>query len=266
MTPEGASGIVPRVAIEAVDIWKEYGHIQALQGAGITVHRGEIVALVGDNGAGKSTLMKVMCGAVAADFGDVRILGTPVRLSTVTEAHELGVEVVYQDLALAPHLTVLESIFLGHEALADGWRQRFGVLARRRMAAESSAALERLGIVLPSQSLRIRSLSGGQRQAVAIARAVKWATSVLMLDEPTAALGTRQTEIVVSTIERAAADGLGVLVISHDMPRMLKLAHRIVVMRHGRVVADMPAEGLTIPVVVSAMLGGGIGEDTANVG
>jgi simple sugar transport system ATP-binding protein len=249
---------VAEIAIEAVDVWKEFGHIQALRGASVTVHRGEIVGLVGDNGAGKSTLMKIMCGALDADAGSVSIIGKQVRLSTVTEAHELGVEVVYQDLALAPDLSVLEGVFLGHEVLADGWRRRVGWLSRRQMAAESKAALERLGIVMPSMSIKIRSLSGGQRQAVAIARAVKWAKNVILMDEPTAALGTRQTEIVVNTIKTAAEDGLGVLVISHDMPRMLKLAHRIVVMRHGFVVADLPAEGLSIPTIVSLMLGGSL--------
>jgi simple sugar transport system ATP-binding protein len=256
---------VSEIAIEAVDVWKEFGHIQALRGASVTVNRGEIVGVVGDNGAGKSTLMKIMCGALDADAGEVTIMGKRVQLSTVREAHELGVEVVYQDLALAPHLSVLESVFLGHEVLVGGWRRRLGVLSRKKMGAEAKAALERLGIVLPSTSVKIRALSGGQRQAVAIARAVKWAEHVILMDEPTAALGTRQTEIVTTTVRRAAQDGLGVLVISHDMPRILKLAHRVVVMRHGVIVADLPAAGLTIPMIVSAMLGGAVEGVTSGV-
>jgi ABC-type sugar transport system ATPase subunit len=252
------------IAIEAVDVWKEFGHIQALRGASIKVLRGEIVGVVGDNGAGKSTLMKIMCGAMDADAGAVTIRGQRVHMSTVREAHSLGVEVVYQDLALAPDLSVLESVFLGHEILATGWRGRLGVLARKKMGAEADEALARLGISLATTSVKIRSLSGGQRQAVAIARTIKWARHVIMMDEPTAALGTRQTDIVVNTIKQAAAQGLGVLVISHDMPRMLKLADRIVVMRHGVVVADLPAKGLTIPMVVSAMLGGSM-EETATL-
>jgi simple sugar transport system ATP-binding protein len=257
---------VSEIAIEARDVWKEFGHIQALRGASISVHEGEIVGLVGDNGAGKSTLMKIMCGALDADAGEVSIVGRRVRLSTVKEAHELGVEVVYQDLALAPDLTVLESVFLGHEILARGWRRRMGVLSRKRMGAEAERALEALSIRLPTSSVKIRTLSGGQRQAVAIARAIKWAKNVILMDEPTAALGTRQTEIVVNTIKTAAEHGLGVLVISHDMPRMLNLAHRIVVLRHGAVVGDFPAKDLTIPMIVSVMLGstameGGNGAD-----
>jgi ABC-type sugar transport system ATPase subunit len=243
------------VAIEAADVWKEYGHVQALRGASLRVHRGEIVALVGDNGAGKSTLLKTMCGAVVPDAGHVAVLGRPVELASVRDAQALGVDVVYQDLALAPDLTVPESVFLGHEPLRRGWRSRLGVLARREMAAEADEALRVLGIQLTSTAVRIRALSGGQRQAVAIARAVKWAKNVILMDEPTAALGTRQTEIVVDTIRAVAERGLGVLVISHDMPRMLELAHRIVVLRHGAVAAELPARETSIQEIVGAMLG-----------
>jgi ABC-type sugar transport system ATPase subunit len=244
------------VAIEALGVYKDFGHVQALRGASIAVNRGEIVGLVGDNGAGKSTLMKIMCGALQGDEGEIRVLGRPVSFSTVREAHDAGIDTVYQDLALAPDLSVPESIFLGHEVMAGGLRGRLGVLGRRQMARDADEALRLLGIVLPSVNVRISALSGGQRQAVAIARAVKWARKVILMDEPTAALGTRQTEIVVNTIRAAAASGLGVLVISHDMPRMLQLAHRIVVLRHGAVAEEMLAADATIAKVVSAMIGG----------
>jgi simple sugar transport system ATP-binding protein len=243
------------IAIEALDIWKEFGHVQALRGASISVHRGEVVALVGDNGAGKSTLMKIMCGALAPTTGHLSVLGTPVTLTSTRDAHNLGVEAVYQDLALAPDLTAAESIFLGHERVCAGWRGRLGIVSRRQMAIEATAALESLGIQLGSSSRAVRDLSGGQRQAVAIARAVTWATQIVLMDEPTAALGTRQSGIVTDTIRRAADRGLGVLVISHDMPRMLKVADRIVVLRLGAVVADLPAANLTIPEIVAEMLG-----------
>jgi ABC-type sugar transport system ATPase subunit len=246
---------VSDVAIEAVDVHKEFGHVHALRGASIAVRRGEIVALVGDNGAGKSTLLKVMCGALAPDAGHVELFGEPIELTSVRDAHERGVQVVYQDLALAPHLSVPESIFLGNEPLQGGVAGKLGMLARRRMARESDEALRQLGIALQSTAVPISNLSGGQRQAVAIARAVKWAQSVILMDEPTAALGTRQTQIVVDTIRRVADSGLAVLLISHDMPRMLELAHRIVVLRLGAVVADLDAREATIPLVVSAMLG-----------
>src|SRR5262249_52752444 len=153
------------------------------RGASIRVHRGEIVGLMGDNGAGKSTLMKIMCGALQPDEGQVSILGRPVSLQTVREAHAAGVDTVYQDLALAPDLTVADSIFLGHELMAEGWTRHLGVLSRRRMAREADAALRLLGIALPTVNVRISALSGGQRQAVAIARAVKWAKKVMLMDE-----------------------------------------------------------------------------------
>ena len=244
------------VAIEAREISKEFGHIRALQGASITVHKGEIVAMVGDNGAGKSTLMKIMSGAESADGGELGVHGQPVRLLSVRDAHGLGIETVYQDLALAPRLSVAQNVFLGRELAANGARGWFGVLAKRQMAKDASEALGLLGIDVRDSGVRVSDLSGGQRQAVAIARAMKWATSVLLMDEPTAALGARQTQIVLDSIRRASARGLGVLVVSHDMPNMLGLAHRIVVLRHGRVVASFDQGKADIPTVVAAMLGG----------
>jgi simple sugar transport system ATP-binding protein len=243
------------IVIEADDVYKDYGHVQALRGASLHVRRGEIVALVGDNGAGKSTLMKAMCGAVQPDGGEIRILGRRVELSSARVAHELGIQTVYQDLALAPDLSVPDNIFLGTEVLRPGLLGRLGVLSRRTMASEADHALSSLGIDLRSVNVSVESLSGGQRQAVAIARAVRWAEQAILMDEPTAALGARQTEIVVETIRAIAERGLGVLLISHDMPRMLQLAHRIVVLRHGRVVADYQAADASIPLIVSAMLG-----------
>jgi len=243
------------IAIEAREISKEFGHIRALQGASITVHKGEIVALVGDNGAGKSTLMKIMSGAESADSGELGVHGEPIKLDSVRDAHALGIETVYQDLALAPHLTVAQNVFLGHELVSSSLAGRFGLLAKRRMSREATESLALLGIDVGDGHVRVSDLSGGQRQAVAIARAMKWAKSVLLMDEPTAALGARQTEIVLDTMRRASARGLGVLVVSHDMPNMIGLAHRIVVLRHGRVVASFGEGQADIPTVVAAMLG-----------
>ena len=241
--------------IEADRVYKDYGHVQALRGASLQVHRGEIVALVGDNGAGKSTLLKAMCGVVQPDSGEIRILGMPVELTSARVAHSLGVQTVYQDLALAPDLSVPANIFLGMEMLRPGLLGRLGVLSRGTMARDSDAALRALGIELPTVDVAIEDLSGGQRQAVAIARAVRWAENAILMDEPTAALGARQTETVVKTIRAVAERGLGVLLVSHDMPRMLGLADRIVVLRHGAVVADLKSADATIPLIVSAMLG-----------
>ncbi len=242
-------------AIAAYSVRKRFGHVEALRGASLTVDRGEIVVLVGDNGAGKSTLMKVMCGALAPDSGEV-LLGDGSRVEAGRfDAGTAGVGVVYQDLALAPDLSVLENIYLGHEVLSGNRPRWLGVLNRRAMGLEAKEALKRLGINLPSVEVPISLLSGGQRQAVAIARAVKWARSVVLLDEPTASLGARQTAIVVRLIQSVAGQGLGVLVISHDMERMTKVADRIVVMRRGEVAADFKGTEATITQVVEAMLG-----------
>jgi simple sugar transport system ATP-binding protein len=242
-------------AIVARGIRKHYGHVEALRGASLTVYPGEVVALVGDNGAGKSTLMKVMCGAVAPDAGEV-VLGDGVRVEAgYFDAGGAGVGVVYQDLALAPHLSVLENFFLGHEILSTSWPRRMGVLSRRAMALEAKAALETLGIKLPTVEVPVSLLSGGQRQAVAIARAVKWATRVVLLDEPTASLGTRQAEIVTSLIQSVAKHGLGVLLISHDLERLASIANRIVVMRRGAIAGEFAGSSVTLSQIVETMLG-----------
>jgi simple sugar transport system ATP-binding protein len=246
-----------RPAITARGIRKHYGHVEALRGASLSVGFGEIVALVGDNGAGKSTLMKVMCGAVAPDAGEVVLDGGQRVEAGRFNAADAGVGVVYQDLALAPHLSVLENIYLGHEMLQQGRSRWLGMLDRRTMAGEAQEALRRLGISLPTVAVPVSLLSGGQRQAVAIARAVKWARRVVLLDEPTASLGTRQADIVVNLIRAVAQQGLGVMLISHDMDRLTRVADRVVVMRRGVVAAEFPGASVTLPQIVEAMLGGG---------
>ncbi|WP_307269537.1 ATP-binding cassette domain-containing protein [Labrys wisconsinensis] len=244
--------------IEAVDITKRYGHVQALAGASLQVRPGEVLALVGDNGAGKSTLTKVICGALAPDGGTLSFWGEATRVTSTRHAQDLGVETVYQDLALAPDLSVAENMFLGREPIRrgvfGGWP---AALDRRRMREAARDAIKTAGITtLSSVDRSVRDLSGGQRQAIAVARAVMWATSAILMDEPTAALGTKQTDIVYDSIRSAAARGLAILVISHDIPKMLGLADRVAVMRQGRTIANLPARDLTISDVVTLMLGG----------
>jgi simple sugar transport system ATP-binding protein len=214
-----------------------------------------VLALVGDNGAGKSTLMKILSGALAADEGELAFWGEPVRVQSVGHAHELGVHTVYQDLALAPDLSVADNLFLGREYTRTGVRGRLGVLDRDQMRQETREALARLGINLRSMSEPVRNLSGGQRQALAVARAITWATTAVLMDEPTAALGPKQSAIVYETVAAAAARGLAVLVISHDIPRMLHVADRIAVMRHGMVVAERDAASVKLAHVIGLMLG-----------
>lgn len=243
--------------IEAVDIVKRFGHVQALAGANLQVRPGEVLALVGDNGAGKSTLTKIICGALAPDAGRLTFWGETTAVPSISHAQALGVETVYQDLALAPDLSVAENLFLGREPLIGGRLRGWpAALDRRRMRTAAQEALRGIGMNLHSVDGPVRDLSGGQRQAIAVARAVMWATAAILMDEPTAALGTKQTSIVYESIRSAAARGLAVVVISHDIPKMLSLADRIAVMRHGRTVAITPARDLNLTDVVTMMLGG----------
>ncbi|MEW1722934.1 ATP-binding cassette domain-containing protein [Streptomyces sp. NPDC093109] len=241
------SGIL---AVEGVG--KNFGPITALRDVDLRVRAGEIVTLVGDNGAGKSTLMKIICGANASDTGRVSVNGE--TLSSLQDARRLGVGVVYQDLALAPHLSVAENFFLGNE-LRRG-KGPFAVLDRRGMRAEAKHAIERLGIsTLRDVRLPVARLSGGQRQVLAVARAMKWAENVILLDEPTAALGPKQVGVVLDTIRRAASHGLGVVLVSHDIPNVLRLTDRLVVLRHGTIVADLRPAGLSVSDVMTVMVG-----------
>ena len=164
-------------------------------------------------------------------------------------------DAVYQDLALAPDLSVVDNMFLGHEEVGGGLRRVFGVLARRRMSERADAALRHLSIKLPSLSVPIRDLSGGQRQAVAVARAVMWSQTAVLMDEPTAALGARQSGIVMSVIRKVAERGLGVLVVSHDLPRILEAANTVTVLWRGETVLEAPAVDLTVPNLVATMVG-----------
>jgi len=242
-------------AIRATGIVKRFGHLEALRGASIDLHPREIVALVGDNGAGKSTLTKVISGALTADEGDISFWGQPTRVTSIHDAHELGVHTVYQDLALAPHLSVADNLFLGREHIGTGWRRFVGALDRRTMVDETREAMSRLGISLRDYSVPVGNLSGGQRQALAVARAITWATTAVLMDEPTAALGPKQSAIVYQTVAAAADRGLAVLVISHDIPRMLEVAHHIAVMRHGAVIAVRDTRSVRLTDVIGLMLG-----------
>jgi simple sugar transport system ATP-binding protein len=242
-------------AIGCTGIEKSFGHVDALRGATLTVLQGEVTALFGDNGAGKSTLLRILCGIHRPDRGELLVRGKQVQFHSIRDAHEHGIDVIHQDLALAPDLTVTENVYLGHEQLEGGWRGRVGVLARTSMGARTNGALKELGIELPSVRAAVRELSGGQRQAVAVARAVMWSRMAILMDEPTAALGTKQSDVVCATIAEVARRGLGVFVISHDIPRMLEIADTAAVLRRGQVVLEAPARDVTITDVVHAMVG-----------
>jgi ABC-type sugar transport system ATPase subunit len=243
------------VAIAGRHIAKEFGHVRALIDANITVHHGEVVALFGDNGAGKSTLLKTLLGIFRPDRGEIVVDDAVVAMRSIRDAQSLGVDCVHQDLALAPDLSVVDNMFLGHTIMHRGLLGLLGAVARRNMEAKADEALKSLSIKLPSLRIPVRDLSGGQRQAVAVARAVMWSRSALLMDEPTAALGARQSEIVCDLVRTVASRGLGVLVVSHDLPRVLKIADRVVILWRGETALDAPAAGLTVPEVVATMVG-----------
>ncbi len=251
----GSSNPTGEVVIAARSIGKVYGHVRALHEVSFELRRGEVVAVFGDNGAGKSTLAKCLCGVEHPDTGHLEIDAQRVDLHSIRDAERFGITTAHQDLALAPDLTVLENMFLGRERVLRGWRGKLGMVSRREMASESERALAELQIKLPSVRVQVGALSGGQKQAVAVARAAMWSRSGILLDEPTAALGTRQSDVVCELIRSTADRGLGVMVISHDIPRVLAVADRLIVLLHGSVALQASAREVTGRDIVDAMVG-----------
>ncbi|MGH3322106.1 MAG: ATP-binding cassette domain-containing protein [Streptosporangiaceae bacterium] len=252
---------MPDALLEASGVVKQYGSVQALRGASFTAYAGQVNALVGDNGAGKSTLVKCLSGVERPDRGDVQLEGRRVILDSPTTAQRLGIETVYQDLSLAFDLDPAANLYLGREMLRGGILGWFGVLDRKAMRAEAAGAFGRLGIALQDSDVPVGSLSGGQRQSVAVARSVAWASKVVFMDEPTAALGVVQRERVLDVIRRVRDQGVGVVLISHNMPEVLAVADRIEVMRLGRRVARFRAAEATTDDLVGAMTGALIHEE-----
>ncbi len=242
--------------LEATGISRHFGGVRALEHVDFRVYPGEICALIGDNGAGKSTLVKILSGADKPDGGVIKIDGRDVGFDSPGAAQASGISTVYQDLALAPELTPVDNLFLGREEVRSGLLGRLGVLNRPAMRRKSVAQFARLGVNLRSLSVPISSLSGGQRQSVAIARAAMWAGRVIFMDEPTAALGVIQTERVLQLIRQVRDAGLAVVLISHNMPQVLEVADRVEVLRLGKSVAQMPTKGLRVEDLVSAMTSG----------
>jgi simple sugar transport system ATP-binding protein len=240
---------------EAERLTKRYGSVEALRGASFSAHAGEVVALIGDNGAGKSTLVKCMAGAERPTSGTIRFEGREVRFDTPTDARRLGIETVYQDLAVAPELDPAANLFLGREIRRPGVLGALGMLDKKAMRRRAAAEFDRLGIRLQSIDVPIGSLSGGQRQSVAVARSVVWASKVVFMDEPTAALGVVQRERVLDVIRRVRDEGVAVVLISHNMPEVLSVADRVEVLRLGERVARFTTADATLEDLVGAMTG-----------
>jgi D-xylose transport system ATP-binding protein len=244
-----------RPLLELRGISKSFGAVQALTDVDFDVYPGEVVALVGDNGAGKSTLIKCVSGALTADKGTILVEGQEVKIHTPSDATRLGIETVYQDLALCDNLDVVANMFLGRENADPAG---LGPLQELKMEKRSLQVLDSLRVTtIPSVRQWVASLSGGQRQSVAISRAVMWSAKLVILDEPTAALGVAQTAQVHSLIKRLREQGLGVVVITHNIREVFELADRIIVLRLGRRVATFEQQKTTPEEVVAAIMGGG---------
>ena len=248
----------PAVAVLAVrGATKRFGGVTALDGIDLEVHHGEVLALLGDNGAGKTTLIKCVSGALRLDSGSISMDGVEVAIHSPRDAQALGIETVYQDLALFDNLSPIDNFYAGRELAGPGWAPRsLRVLRRRRMRAATEEVLERLQVVLPQLDGTVGLMSGGQRQAVAVSRAAAFATKVVILDEPTAALGVRESRNVLDLILRLRDEGTAVIVVSHAMDHVMEVADRAVVMRRGRKAGEVVPSAETYHEMVSLIVGG----------
>jgi simple sugar transport system ATP-binding protein len=252
---KGDGAQMPRPLLDARGIVKRYGHVVALDGASFQVYPDEVVALIGDNGAGKSTLVKTLSGAIQPDEGTIALDGRTVTLGSPSDAQRRGIETVYQDLAVAPELDSAQNVYLGRELLHPGLLGALGFLDHKAMRRGAADAFVRLGTTVRDVSVPVSCLSGGQRQAVAVVRSVMFASKMILMDEPTAALGVVQRQNVLDLIRRVRDAGISVVLISHNMPEVLEVADRIEVLRLGRRVAVLRRDDATVGDLVGAMTG-----------
>jgi fructose transport system ATP-binding protein len=245
-----------QVVMEARGLVKRYGQVTALDGADFELRAGEILAVIGDNGAGKSSLIKALSGAVVPDAGEIRLDGQPVHFRSPIDARRAGIETVYQELAVAPAMTIAENLFLGRELT------RFGVIGRllrildkKRMLEQAQAAMADLKIGIRSMTQAVETLSGGQRQGVAVARSAAFARHVVIMDEPTAALGVKEGNMVLELIRRVRDRGLPVILISHNMPHVFEIADRIHIARLGKRAAVVNPRKISMSDTVAVMTG-----------
>lgn len=242
--------------IEARGLTKSYGHVVALDGADFEVLPGEIMAVIGDNGAGKSTLIKALSGALVPDGGQILVNGEPVTFHTPIDARRYGIETVYQDLAVSPALNIVENMFLGREIRRPGLLgSLFRMLDKKRMLEEATEYMSDLQFRIQSMQQPVETLSGGQRQGVAVARSAAFASKVVIMDEPTAALGVKESGMVLDLIRKVRDRGLPVILISHNMPHVFDLADRIHIQRLGHRVALINPQEYTMSDAVAIMTG-----------
>jgi ABC-type sugar transport system ATPase subunit len=228
--------------VEMRNIKKNFGAVQALRGVDLTLHHNEVMGLLGDNAAGKSTLMKVLSGAYIPDDGEILIEGKNAHFANPMDARRSGIEMVYQDYALANNLDVVANVFMGREVV----RMKLGpigVMDYHHMEQETKSLLDRLKIDIPTVRQKVERLSGGQRQAVAIARATAFDAKVIIMDEPTAALSVAAIDKVLDLVRELKAQGSSIIIISHRLEDIYQVSDRMIVLRHGRKVSDTPVEG-----------------------
>ena len=231
------------------DLYKQFGHVQALRGVSVQAYEGEVLAIVGDNGAGKSTLIKILSGVIEPDEGEIEIDGKIYRSLTPRKAINGGVSTVYQDLSLGNTMDVASNLFLGSEITHGGF------LKKKKMNEEARKLLDDLDIQIPDVTVPVGNLSGGQRQGVAVARLVHKGGRLLIFDEPTAAMGLNESSAVLKLIKKLAAEGYAVIIISHNLPQVFHISDRICVMRQGKVMRELLTEDTTMDEVVSLITG-----------
>ncbi len=242
--------------MQARGLVKRYGHVTALDGADFDLLPGEILAVIGDNGAGKSTLIKALSGALVPDEGEIRLDGKAVKFHTPIDARRHGIETVYQDLAVAAAMTIAENLFLGREVRKSGILGNvFRMLDKKRMLSEAAAHMKDLQIGIRSMKQPVETLSGGQRQGVAVARSAAFARHVVIMDEPTAALGVKEGNMVLELIRRVRDRGLPVILISHNMPHVFEIADRIHIARLGKRACVVNPKKISMAETVAVMTG-----------
>ena len=244
------------IVMQAKGLVKRYGQVTALDGADFELRAGEILAVIGDNGAGKSSLIKCLSGATIPDEGEIILDGQPIQFRSPIDARRAGIETVYQDLAVAPAMTIAENLFLGREILRPGFMGRvLRMIDKKKMLDESIARMQDLKVGIRSMVQPVETLSGGQRQCVAVSRAAAFAEHVVIMDEPTAALGVKEGNMVLELIRRVRDRGLPVVLISHNMPHVFEVADRIHVARLGKRVAVLNPKAISMSDTVAVMTG-----------
>ncbi len=244
------------IVMQAKGLVKRYGQVTALDGADFELRAGEILAVIGDNGAGKSSLIKCLSGATIPDEGEIILDGQRIQFRSPLDARRAGIETVYQDLAVAPAMTIAENLFLGREILRPGFMGRvLRMIDKKKMLDESIARMQDLKVGIRSMVQPVETLSGGQRQCVAVSRAAAFAEHVVIMDEPTAALGVKEGNMVLELIRRVRDKGLPVVLISHNMPHVFEIADRIHVARLGRRAAVLNPKAISMSDTVAVMTG-----------